>query len=189
MTRIGLLRHGEVKGGTRFRGHTDDPLTEIGWEQMRISTENSDWDRVISSPLERCADFARAFTRQYSLPLSFDERIKEMYFGTWEGRTAAQLMAEDPTALERFWADPEAHPPPSGELLSQFQARVLTAWDSLVHRYSGQKLLLVTHGGVIRILLCHVQQRPLSELLQIEVKHGALCSVCVSENDTTIRWD
>lgn len=185
MTLIGLLRHGEVEGGTCFRGSTDDPLTDAGLDQMRAATEGGPggiqgWDRVITSPLKRCADFANEFALQHSLPLTFDERIKEMHFGAWEGRTATELMAEDPTALALFWADADGHPPPAGEPLSRFQARVLAAWDSIVRSYTRQKILLVTHGGVIRILLCHVQQRPVGELLEIEIKHGALYTLRVS---------
>lgn len=181
MMLIGLLRHGEVEGGACFRGSTDDLLTDFGLDQMRLATnENCCWDRVISSPLKRCAAFAREFTQQHSLPLNFDERIKELHFGEWEGRTAAELMMEDPVALERFWADPDRYPPPAGEILSCFQARVLAAWDSLVSSYNGQKILLVTHGGVIRVLRCHLQQRPISQLLEIEVKHGALYTLSVS---------
>ena len=181
ITRIDLLRHGETEGGPRFRGSRDDPLTDIGLDQMRAATDGDHcWDRVITSPLERCAGFACAFARQHSLLLTFDERIKEMHFGTWEGRTAAELMAEDPGALARFWADPDGHPPPTGEPLSRFQTRVLAAWDSIVRSYTGQKILLVTHGGGIRVLLCHVQQRPVSKLLEIEVKHGALYTLRVS---------
>lgn len=183
MTLIGLLRHGEVEGGACFRGSTDDPLTDIGLDQMRAATEGGHrWDRVITSPLGRCAAFAREFARRHSLPLTFDERIKELHFGAWEGRTATELMAEDPIALARFWADPDGHPPPTGEPLSHFQARVLAAWDNIVRSYTGQKILLVTHGGVIRILLCHVQQRPVGKLLEIEVKHGALYTLRVSDD-------
>lgn len=185
MILVGLLRHGEVKGGVCFRGSTDDPLTDLGLNQMRTATNgkpsgNQGWDRVIASPLERCAAFAREFARQHSLPLTFDHRFKEMHFGTWEGRTAAEIMAEDPATLARFWANPDGHPPPTGEPLSRFQARVLAAWDSIVRSYAGQKILLVTHGGVIRVLLCHVQQRSLDQLLTIEVRHGALYTLRVS---------
>lgn len=185
ITQIDLLRHGETQGGSRFRGSTDDPLTDIGLHQMRMATAGDrSWNRVISSPLKRCAAFATVFARQHSLPLTFDERIKEIHFGAWEGLTATELMAEDPDALARFWADPDESPPPGGESLSCFQVRVLDAWKNLVHSDSGQKTLLVTHGGVIRILLCHVQQRPIGKLLEIEVKHGALYTLRIFTGTT-----
>ncbi|MEW5703557.1 MAG: alpha-ribazole phosphatase [Pseudomonadota bacterium] len=187
-TRIDLLRHGETQGGACFRGSTDDPLTDTGLDQMRSSTNgNHGWDQVITSPLERCASFAKAFARQRSLPITFDKRIQEMHFGAWEGHTAAELAAKDPDALARFWSNPDGYPPPGGEPLAQFQARVLAAWNSITHRHNGQHVLVVTHGGVIRVLLCHAQQRPIGKLLEIEVKHGALYSLRVSIDSKQAR--
>ena len=185
MTLVGLLRHGEVAGGTCFRGSRDDPLTASGWAQMQAATTNNPrWDQVVTSPLIRCAGFANTFARQHSLPLTVDERIREIHFGTWEGRTAADLMVEDADALARFWADPAGHPPLDSEPLERFQGRVLAAWDSIIKRYAGQRVLLVTHGGVIRVLLGHVRRRPIGELLQTEVEHGALYSFEVAVDAT-----
>ncbi len=183
LTRVDLLRHGETQGGPRFRGSTDDPLMDVGLEQMKYATSsNQRWDRVISSPLARCAEFARVFARQNFLPLSFDQRLKEMHFGAWEGRTAADLMAEDPDALTRFWSDPDKYPPPAGEPLARFQARVLDAWIDIVTHHAGQRVLVVTHGGVIRVLLCHVLERPVTRLQELGIKHGGLYGVRVDDD-------
>ncbi|MEX2481608.1 MAG: alpha-ribazole phosphatase family protein [Gammaproteobacteria bacterium] len=176
--RVGLLRHGETEGGQRFRGHTDDPLTPAGLSQMYAAiAESGRWDRVISSPLLRCSEFSSAFAQQRSLPLIFDIRLKEIHFGQWEGRSAAELMAEDPESLERFWRDPDIHPPPGGESLARFQARVLDAWNNILSAYAGQRVLTVTHGGVIRVLLCHVFEVPVSRWSEFEVPLGKLHSV------------
>lgn len=175
-TAIDLLRHGETVGGVCFRGSTDDPLTEGGWTQMRDAAEKEGpyWDRIISSPLKRCADFACELGQQHSMPVSLDERFQEMHFGAWEGRSAAELMATDADALTHFWNDPLRYTPPQAEPLADFEARILSAWRDVVSRYVGEKILLVTHGGVIRILLCHVRQRPIECLLEFEVGHASI---------------
>lgn len=186
-TIVDLLRHGETVGGSRFRGSIDDALTENGWSQMNAAitqeTTNSTqtWNRIISSPLQRCADFAHQLGQQHSLPVSFDTRFKEMHFGRWEGRTAAELMSTDENALTQFWNDPVQNTPPEAEPLLEFEQRVLSAWTDLLRDYRGERILLVTHGGVIRVLLCHVQQRPIKQLLEIEVKHAALKQVRIPE--------
>ena len=61
-TTLDYLRHGQPTGGSRYRGHgVDDPLSELGWEQMRGTTEGiDDWQAVISSPMQRCARTSRA---------------------------------------------------------------------------------------------------------------------------------
>lgn len=180
--RVGLLRHGEVEGGNRFRGRTDDPLTATGLAQMHAAIADSEnWEHIVSSPLLRCAAFADDFARQYSLPLTFDARLKEMHFGAWEGRTAAELMTTNADALTRFWNDPLHNTPPGGEPLAQFQTRVLDAWNDIIMEYPAQRVLIVTHGGVIRVLLCHVRNQPLARLQTFEVRHGGLYRVQVDD--------
>lgn len=187
--RVGLLRHGEVRGGPCFRGHTDDPLTATGWDQMRAAvTDDQRWDRVISSPLARCAAFARIFAERRALPLLLDRQLREMHFGAWEGRSAAELMAEDPVALTDFWRDPERCPPPGGESLDQFKMRVLAAWDQMVREHVEQRLLVITHGGVIRVLLSHLLKRPFRQLQQFEVAYGGLYTLQI-DGDGTVRTD
>lgn len=178
MTHIHLLRHGEADGGARYRGTTDDALTAAGWEQMWAAV-NADvrWDGIVTSPLRRCAEFARALARQRSIPLTFDERLAEMHFGAWEGRSAAELMSTDPQALARFWDDPATHTPPGAEPLARFAARVLAAWHGIVRDHPGRRILLITHGGVIRVILCHVLGRPVERLLDFDVGHAALYRV------------
>jgi alpha-ribazole phosphatase len=131
VTSIDLLRHGEAEGGARYRGSTDDPLTAEGWAQMWAAVrDDAGWDRVITSPLRRCADFARELARCRSIPLEANEDLREMHFGTWEGRTAAELMKAQPKALRRFWRNPLSHPPAGAEPLTELKARTLAAWRS-----------------------------------------------------------
>jgi len=64
-TQIDLLRHGEPVGGRRYRGQTDDPLSEKGWQQMRAAVlDVQGWDVIYSSPLRRCAEFAQELSRR-----------------------------------------------------------------------------------------------------------------------------
>ena len=173
-THIDLLRHGETIGGKRFRGSLDEPLSPHGWRQMHVAVEGAGpWDTIVSSPLSRCADFARAFAHCHAIPLESDDRLREMHFGAWEGRTATELMATEPDALTGFWNDPITHPPPGAEPLEQFQARTLAAWRDVANRYPSQRVLLITHGGVIRVILCQVLGRPLAHSLRFEVPHAS----------------
>jgi len=179
-TRIDLLRHGETRAGSVYLGRTDAPLSEHGYRQMAEAlTDAPHYDAVLSSPLARCAAFAQDYAQLHGLPLHHDARFQEMDFGAWDGRSAAEIAAADAGALENFWRDPVAFTPPQAEPLPSFQARVLAAWQELLARYPGQHVLLVTHGGVMRIILCHLQQRPLNELLSLAVPHAALHRIAV----------
>jgi alpha-ribazole phosphatase len=168
-----LLRHGETEQGGGLRGSLDDALTATGWAQLRAAVQQAGpWDRLISSPLQRCARFAEELAEQRGLPLSLDPALQELHFGAWEGRSAAELMVRDADALGRFWTDPSAFTPPGGEPLVEFEARVLDAVQRLELNHAGERLLLVTHGGVMRLLLAGARGLPPADLLQVNVSHA-----------------
>lgn len=171
---IDLLRHGEPQGGVRFRGSSDDPLTELGWAQMQAAVEGEQpWQHIVASPLQRCLSFAQSLAQQRNITLSHHVGLQEMHFGVWEGKTTEELLAEDAEALARFWQDPFVHTPPEAETLDAFQARVLAAWDEVLEGLQGHTLLVV-HKGVISVILRHVLAMPASRLLAIEMPFASL---------------
>lgn len=168
-----LLRHGETESGGGLRGSLDDALTATGWAQVREAMRGAGpWDRIISSPLQRCARFAEELADTHAVPLALEPDLQELHFGAWEGRSAAELMETDAEALGLFWADPYAFTPPEGEPLVQFQARIHQALQRLYRAYAGERLLVVTHGGVMRLLLAQARGLPRHELMQVSVAHA-----------------
>ncbi len=156
-TWVDLIRHGEPEGGRRYRGHRDDPLSATGWAQMRAALGAEErWDAVLCSPLLRCRAFAEEVAREQGLPLHVEPQLKEIHFGDWEGFTPTELAQRDGERLAAFWADGERHPPPNGESLTEFHARVSGAWQHWTDRLSGQRVLLVGHSGMIRMILASV---------------------------------
>jgi alpha-ribazole phosphatase len=178
--RLDLLRHGETELGGGLRGCLDDALTEKGWVQMRAAVvECGPWDRLVSSPLQRCARFAEELGAQLGLPVQLDKDLQELHFGAWEGQSAAALMETDAEALGLFWADPYSFTPPQGEPVVDFATRVLAAVERLQAAYAGERVLLISHGGVMRLLLAQARGLPREQLLNVEVGHGALFSLTV----------
>jgi alpha-ribazole phosphatase len=189
VTTIDLLRHGEPVGGLRFRGHTDDPLSERGWQQMRASLRTpadtpAPWSVLICSPLRRCADFARQYGRQLGLSVQSEPRLQEIHFGQWEGLSIEAIEAGDAQALHRFWHDPLANTPPGGEALADFRTRVLAAWQALLQQHRGEHLLVVSHGGVMRVLLQPILAMPVEALLRIQVDYACLSRIVVHHHAT-----
>lgn len=175
MSLIDLLRHGETECGGGFRGSLDDVLTPAGWQQMRRSTQDTGpWDVLVTSPLQRCATFARELADERQLPLEVHADLRELHFGEWEGRSAAELMETAPDDLGHFWRDPYRFTPPGGEPLVAFEQRVLGALAELHGRHAGRRLLLITHAGVMRVLLARAQGLPRERLLEVVVGHGEL---------------
>ena len=178
---LDLLRHGETELGGGLRGSLDDALTAKGWAQMRAAgVAQGPWDRVVSSPLQRCARFADELGTQLAVLVSLEKDLQELHFGAWEGQSAAALMETDAEALGLFWADPYSFTPPQGEAVSDFSDRVLGAVARLHQAYAGERVLLVSHGGVMRLLLARARGLPREQLLNVEVGHGALFSLHVA---------
>ena len=175
--RVDLLRHGDTNQAG-FRGQLDDSLSALGWQQLQaVCAEHAGsagWTAVLSSPLRRCAEFARALSRERDLPLVFDAGLAEYDFGDWAGASPAELFNRDPDALERFWRDPVAHPPPGAETILAFSARVRAALDSAQAREPEARLLVLTHGGVIRLLRCLQEGIPLQAMSSVDVAPASL---------------
>jgi len=171
---IELLRHGDT-GQRSYRGQLDDPLSELGWQQLRQATQAGQWDTVVSSTLQRCAAFAGELATERGLPLRLDARLAEYHFGDWQGTPIEQIAREQGDALGRFWSDPVAHPPPGGETFAAFRGRLSAALDEIVAEAGdrARRVLVVTHGGAIRALRCIVEQRPFGEMVSIEVPHAS----------------
>jgi alpha-ribazole phosphatase/probable phosphoglycerate mutase len=184
-TIIDLLRHGEPVGGKKYRGQRDDPLSDLGWTEMRSKLAgHAPWQRVISSPLLRCREFAEELATGHGLPLHIDERLKEVGFGIWEGKTAAQLHQEDPQQLSRFRADPVEARPAGAEPLEQFYRRVVAALDEIIARHRHEHLLIICHAGVIRMVLAHVLRIPLANAYRLEVASAALSRLAFDSGAT-----
>jgi alpha-ribazole phosphatase len=170
---IDLLRHGDT-GQRSYRGQLDDPLSALGWSQLRAAVEGRRWARVVSSPLRRCADFARELAQARGLPLRIDPRLAEYHFGAWQGVPIETLAETQGEALARFWADPVAHPPPEAEPFARFRQRLGDALDDVAREAREHDILVITHGGAIRLLRCWAEGRGYGDMAGIDVPHASL---------------
>jgi alpha-ribazole phosphatase len=174
VSQLFLLRHGMTTGHGRYCGSTDVALTQEGWRQMWAAVKGSQWDRIVSSPLRRCHEFAAALAERLGLPLSTDARLRELHFGEWEGLSVEELMISQSEALRLFWKDPGRHAPPGAESLDEACTRVLSYWHDASAETTDDRVLAVTHGGPMRILRSELTALPRVRLLEIEVPYATL---------------
>ncbi len=194
---IDLLRHGETTLSHTLRGHLDDDLTEQGWLQMQSTiqqymTTPVDWDVIISSPLRRCRRFAEHLADQLGLPMRVNQHIKEMYFGDWEGISTQVIYEAEPEQLANFWQFPTQYHAPNGESLTQFQQRIFIGFEQIytqIQAQNGQKALVITHGGVIKLLTCLAQQQNLDNLLKMPAELGKLYSFSLSKYHEQMQFE
>ena len=200
-TTLDFLRHGEPVGGRRYRGQIDDPLSAKGWAQMRaataevateVATHVRPWSAVVSSPLARCRAFAEWLAAAAGLPLSVDERLREAGFGVWEGKTAEELKAIDADCVFEFKRDPIGRRPEGAEPLDGFYARTTAAYEDVLARHGGAHVLVVTHAGVIRMLICHALGLPPALAYRINVASAGMARIKVEIKDArrldTLLW-
>lgn len=157
-TRFILLRHGEAEGNRelRYLGVTDAPLTKLGHEQARklaIAIRPFGVSAIYSSPLARARDTAQALADDCHLPVTPRDDLREMSFGAWEGRTRADVLADDPDLLAAWEASAEVAPP-GGESLADVRARMVACANALADAHTGQTVALVSHVGPIKCLVC-----------------------------------
>ncbi len=187
---IDLLRHGEVAGGMRLRGHKDDPLSDDGWQQMRsvVNDKPLPWDEIISSPLQRCAHFAGELKGTTGLEMQIMEGFKEISFGEWEGELISDLYEKHHQQISSFWNNPGLKPAPGGEPYELFEQRVHQAWSELLDSAEERHLLLVAHGGTIRTLLRQVIHFPLEHFFRIEVPYASLSRITIDDGTPRLTF-
>jgi broad specificity phosphatase PhoE len=183
-TYIDVIRHGEPVGGRRYRGYSvDDPLTEKGWAQMRASVPASpQWQHIVSSPLKRCLDFSRALANDLQIPFTVEDNMKEIGFGSWEGKTPDEILAEDSEALNHFYKDPVNNRPDGAEPLDTFSERVWNAYLQILEQHHGKHVLVVAHAGVARAITANILNMSLDDVYsQLRIEYGAVISSSVDD--------
>ncbi len=150
MLRITLIRHATtaLNEARRYQGTTDPSLSERGRREsgrLHARLRGECFDRVFTSDLRRCTETAAlAFPGVLAEP---EPRLRELNFGSWDGRTYEECLAQDGQRFERWIAAPDQEAPPAGEAFEQFGHRV-DAWIASLP--SEGAILAFSHGGPIR---------------------------------------
>jgi alpha-ribazole phosphatase len=152
--RLILLRHGQTGLSGRYVGSSDVPLSEEGREQildLRPGLGALQIDVLLASPMLRCTQSARLL--DLGLPVQLDPDLREIDFGRWEGKTFAEIEAQDPALVQHWASGTDDFRFPDGEATAGFVSRVDAVKNRLLAS-DAKTMLLVTHGGVIRSLIC-----------------------------------
>lgn len=177
-TEIYLLRHGET-GLNRKRvyfGHLNSSMTELGRESIQHLAKNffGPLDMIVSSDLSRCTESATFFNHSKKIKVCFDEQLRELDFGIFEGRTYESLIEEFPKEAEQFFSGDYDYVIPEGESVKMLFDRTFKAFEEIVAKYSGKRILLSTHGGPIRAILSHYLCGDEKAYWKFAVNHASL---------------
>ena len=174
MARLHLVRHAAVAGLEQrvVRGQLElgmareADLQEAALERW-LSRCRPRPERILSSDLERCARLAHRLANAFDVPLELDADLREQSMGQWEGRTWEQITAEQPELVAAYWDDYAHTRPPGGEALTDLSTRIEGWWDRNLELLLDHSTVVVTHVGVLRVLLARSLHLPLDQCLRL----------------------
>ncbi|WP_419868327.1 alpha-ribazole phosphatase [Chryseobacterium sp. CT-SW4] len=177
---IHLIRHTEVENPDRLcYGFADIPLKESYLEDFKLLDFHSSYDVVVSSPSRRCQLLAQHTQQKYET----DERIKEMNFGDWELQKWTEIPAGD---IDPWYKDFVNIKAKNGESLRDMSNRVSEFWDEICKKESN-KTLVVTHAGVIRVIMQLILQFPLENIFNIQIDYGKKVIIKIEDGLSVIQ--
>lgn len=178
--RLWLVRHGETNWNVtqRYCGWSDVPLSRTGRAQAR-------WLAHQLAPVRLqaiyCSDLSRAHEtatliaarQMQAVPLRISKQWRELNFGEWEGLTYDDIVRQS-HSMPAFFTDPLHHAPPGGESLIDLLQRLRLALIQLQTETSAGDIAIVSHGGLLRALLCSALQMPLNNQWRLRLEPGSL---------------
>ncbi|MGL6624757.1 histidine phosphatase family protein [Aeromonas jandaei] len=154
-----VIRHGETQANAegRYQGALDIGLNESGQRHIarladEIATTQAPFDRLLASPLQRTRESAAIFARQLDLPVELAPAFRERHVGLFEGLTQAEAKSRYPELWARNLTRRWAEAPPGGETLDEVVARVSQGLLELTSSAQGERVLLVAHGVVAKVI-------------------------------------
>ena len=186
---IYLIRHTAVQAPGICYGYHDVPMAdtfaaEVAQLRAKLPPAPAAGYRVFSSPAARCLALATEFAT--NAPITADERLREMNFGTWENRAWNDLP---PHETAPWMADYVTLAPPAGETFGAVQERAAAFLNELTTSNAEEPeeaiTLVFTHGGTIRALLCHCLQIPLRNAFQLHIDFASVTTIKQQRN----RWN
>ena len=192
-TEIIVVRHGETKWNNmhRYQGIMDIELNEKGYEQARKAGEflrNREINYLYASDLKRARNTAEIITEHHNIKLNALEGLREMNFGEWEGMNFKEIGRDYHDLFEKWKEDPTSVSPPGGEMLAEVQERII---DSLEKIISTQKedntILVVSHGGAIRIMLAYYLKIPLQYFWRIDIDNASISKMIFFDGAPIIK--
>jgi len=189
--RLWLVRHGETEANVAglYSGHAPTSLTPRGIAQataLHSLLHNVPFDQVLCSALERAQHTARLVLGNRDIPLHTTPLLNEMFFGDWELRHHRDLKQEDAENYAAWCLDWQNAVPTNGEGFQDFSQRVQQFIAGLRDWQHHDNLLIVSHQGVISVLIATLLKMPAASLWHFRVEQGAWSAIDFYEDFATL---
>lgn len=175
MTRLLLARHGETDWNRagRYQGQASVPLNGTGRAQAaRLADvlEHIAYDALYSSDLPRALQTAQIIDAQATRT---DARLREPYYGQFEGLTYDEMAALAPAVYHK-WQRDRSTPPPGGEPIPDIVERAASFLRDMRAWHPAQTVLVISHGELLQVLLCTALDRPIADFRQFPLHNATL---------------
>ena len=159
-TEIIFIRHGETEWNSqqRMQGHSNSDLSSVGQAQIQALGQwmkNVPFDHIYSSDSLRAKQTAEAITQFSGHELKIDLREREKNLGVFEGLTSEEARKLHPEVFSLFKTAGSKYVIDEGESTQQLQDRALEIVDEIRIKHLEERVLIVTHGGFIRVVMKH----------------------------------
>lgn len=167
VTHLFVIRHGETLWNTeeKMQGHLDSPLTEKGLSQIQSLAETLQFYQFVAiytSDLPRAYHTAQRIAEKHQQPVLTDYRLREKNLGIFQGLSRQEILLKYPEEYQQYQLNTVNYAVPQGESTQQFFDRCVGCFEELVYKHNGERILVVTHGGVLGCLFRHVVSIPLN---------------------------
>ncbi len=190
-SRIFLIRHGDSRQDAvkRYIGQTDPALNADGIQQAqwcRRQLASVDFSHMYSSDLKRCRQTAHIITREDFSKVHMTTRLREIHLGAWENQPVDDIRKRFPEAYQQRGKQLDTYPPPGGESFSDLTQRIIPFFEQIAGQNDGN-ILIVTHAGVNRVILCHILGMPLINLFRLEIPYGSITMLVKTKSFFKLR--
>jgi len=178
MRKIYLIRHGETNSNNdrKFQGRIDTPLNITGIEQARklaAYMKQFPLDAIYCSIMQRARMTAEPLAVAMGLSVNYVKEFREVSFGDWEGLTYWEIKEKWSKEINLFFAKPAEFVPPRGETFQEVQDRSFGALNKILKEQDGN-IAIISHGGVIRALICQLLNMPLNSFWKINIYNASV---------------
>jgi phosphoserine phosphatase len=189
---IHLVRHGETDWNRdrRAQGQMESMLTEAGRQQaieLGRTLRNLPLDEAYVSNSLRTRQTAELALAGRQLQTHFCDQLREIRMGDWEGCLYSDIQRRDPEQFHAFWHAPMEFALPGAETFTQVQQRALSRLEQILRESTARHIAIISHGVVIKSILCAFEPRPLADLWQPPTMHNCSHSTLEVRPDRTIQ--
>lgn len=179
MTRVILVRHGETLWNLemKYQGHCDVALTEKGIKQAELAANSlakESISAVYASDLCRAFATAESIANKHNLQVAAIPELREINFGQWEGLTYDNINNQWSDIMAKLFTHPDEIEIPDGETFREVKERATIALSKLIQKHPNETIVVVSHGGTIRTILCAVLNIHLNHLWSIKQDNTAI---------------